>query len=787
MLADPARMLEGLTEPQSEAVRHVDGPLLVLAGPGSGKTTVVTRRIAWLLAQGIPPWQILALTFTNKAAGEMRERVERIVEADLAPRGLTVATFHGFCARLLRRYADAAGVDPRYSIYDTSDQRAAIKRAIAEAGLAERNFTPAAVGSWISGAKNRLQDAEAFAATATDFHSRSVAKAYAAYERIMRASGALDFDDLLLRVALMLRRDEVVRAELQARYRYLLVDEYQDTNQSQLAIATALAAAHRNVMVVGDPDQSIYAWRGADIRNILEFEATYAEARVVPLGQNFRSTGHIVAAADVLVRNNRARKDRPLFTELGDGERPRVEEVLDEHAEAERVLAFLRERHEQDEVAWRSMAVLYRTNALSRVLEDALRHARVPYVIARGTAFYDRREIRDALAYLRVVANPGDDVALRRIVNTPARGIGRTTLDRLDAFAGSIGGSLATAMDRAAEVPGLGARAVKAVSAFATTLAGWREAAAQPVEPGGHELADLFERVVRESGLEESLRSSATEEDYERLENLGELVSAASEFLPPAVEDPGPVPDAAGDAGADGAAAAADGASNAPGDAADGRTPLRELLAAFLEQVALVSDADAIDPERGAVTLMTLHAAKGLEFDVVAVVGLEEGLLPHARSIEAPDDDGLEEERRLLFVGLTRARRHLLVTAARSRTQRGFRERTIASRFLRELPDEHVARASPPATGFLEADDPFLGGGGGAADDFPGWEAAQVDTSGEIRPGALVRHPTFGLGRVETVRRRPAGGSAQVLFQDAGTKTLILEYAPLEVVDPTEL
>lgn len=781
MIADPARMLEGLTEPQAEAVRHVDGPLLVLAGPGSGKTTVVTRRMAWLLGQGIPPWQILALTFTNKAAGEMRERVERLVGMDLAPRGLTVATFHGFCARLLRRYAAEAGVDDRYSIYDTSDQRAAIKRAVSEADLNERNFTPAAVGGWISTAKNQLQDAAAFAESASDFHSRSVAKAYTAYERIMRQSNALDFDDLLLRVALMLQRNETVRLELQERYRYLMIDEYQDTNRTQLTIATALATAHRNIMVVGDADQSIYAWRGADIRNILDFEATYAETKVVPLGQNFRSTGHIVATADVLVRNNQARKDRPLFTELGDGEKPVVVEVTDEHAEADRVIDTLRRLHETEDVPFRSMAILYRTNALSRVLEDGLRHAGVPYVIARGTAFYDRKEIRDALAYLRLLANPGDDVALRRVVNVPTRGIGKTTLDRIAAFALGAGIPLDAAMRRADETPGLGARAIKSVTAFAAMVDGWRETAAVSVQPGGHELADMFERVIREAGLETALRASGSDEDFERLENLGELVSAASEFLPPPIDDPGPVGEAAA-ARASLAELTVDNQSDAP-------VPLRELLSSFLEQVALVSDVDAIDPERGVVTLMTLHAAKGLEFDAVAVVGLEEGLLPHARAVEAPDDDGLEEERRLLFVGLTRARRHLLITSARSRTQRGFRERTIASRFLRELPDEHVSREGLPRSGVATmraSDDPFLGGGG-RGDDFPGWESEQVDTSGAIRPGTLVRHPTFGLGRVETVRRRPAGGSAQVMFRDVGTKTLILEYAPLEVVDPTDL
>ena len=778
MHLDATCLFEGLTEPQAEAVRHVDGPLLVLAGPGSGKTTVVTRRIAWMLGQGIAPWQILALTFTNKAAAEMRHRVETLVSADLAPRGLTVATFHGFCARLLRRYADEAGIDPRFTILDTSDQRAIMKRAIADAGLNDRNFTPATVAAWISNAKNRLQDAAAFSETATEFHTRSIARAFASYEKLMLAASSVDFDDLLLKVALMLRRSADVRAQLQERYRYLMIDEYQDTNHAQFAIATNLAQANRNIMVVGDPDQSIYAWRGADIRNILDFEAAYGHARVIPLGRNFRSTGHIVAVADSLVRNNRARKERPLFTELGDGEPPRVVTVDNEHAEADLVLEALRRVHLEHGVPYRSMAILYRTNALSRVLEDVLRKASVPYVIARGTAFYDRREIRDALAYLRVLANPADETALRRIINEPARGIGRTTLDRIDAFASAHGLTLAAALPRVAEVPGLGARAIKSVAGFAATLEGWRRVAEVRVVPGGHHLTDLFELVIRESGLRRALQASASEEDLERIENLDELISAASEFTPPPADDPGPLVEA----GSDGSTPISD----------EEPVPLREVLGSFLEQVALVSDSDAIDPERGAVTLMTLHAAKGLEFDAVAIVGLEEGLLPHARSVESPDEEGIEEERRLLFVGLTRARRHLVITSARSRAQRGFRERTIASRFLRELPEAHIVREGerPGRGGFggFPLDDPFLSGGGrGGGDDFPGWDESQVDTSGTIRPGVLVRHPTFGLGRVETVRRRPAGGTAEVNFQRAGMRTLVLEYAPLEIVDPSDL
>ncbi|MFK7961281.1 MAG: ATP-dependent helicase [Phycisphaerales bacterium] len=832
MLPDPARMLEGLTDAQRDAVVHVDGPVLVLAGPGSGKTTVVTRRIAWMLQQGIPPWQILAVTFTNKAAGEMRERIQQRVGADLAPRGLTVSTFHALCARLLRRYSEEAGVDPRFTIYDTSDQKAAIKRAISDAQLAERNFTPASVASWISNAKNKLQTAATFERDdAHDFYSRSIARAYKGYETIMRASGAVDFDDLLMRVALMLQSNAGVRTELQDRYRYLMIDEYQDTNLAQLTIARQLAARSRNIMVVGDPDQSIYAWRGADIRNILEFEATYADATVIPLGRNFRSTGHIVAASDALIRNNTARKDKRLFTELGDGERPQVVELPDEHAESERVVGHFRHLHDEHDIPFRSMAVMYRTNALSRVVEDAMRAARLPYVIARGTAFYDRKEIRDALAYLRFTINPGDEVAMRRIINQPARGIGKTSLDRVAAHASAMGLRFGDAINEPAAVPGLGARAIKSIRAFAEMIERWRAAARLAVLPGGHELADLVEMIVRESGLEDALRASAGEEDIDRLENLGELVNAAAEFLPPMDADPGPVdeqgraipapsvvpeappappepmdaldallataepPRSAGDdAQADHDVTSGDFQTDVRPD--DVPRPVGDLLAVFLEQIALVADSDAIDPERGAITLMTVHAAKGLEFDAVALVGLEEGLMPHARAVESGEDDDLEEERRLCFVGMTRARRHLLVTHARSRAQRGFRERTIRSRFLAELPAAHVAMEDlpPGGGGVIRHDDPFLrGGGAGAApiDDFPGWDHAQVGAAvpadGRLAPGAIVRHEKFGLGRVEVVRGRNAQETAEITFERAGRKTIRVAFAPMEAVDPFDL
>ncbi len=735
-------ILDDLTEPQRRAVTHREGALLVLAGPGSGKTTVVTRRVAHLIAGGVPGGAILALTFTNKAAGEMRERIEALLVGLGAPSSMapTVSTFHSFCARLLRRYAEHAGLPPRFSIYDGGDQSDAIKQAIKSAELSSQNWTPSSMASHISSAKNRLLDAAGHAAQAGDYFSRQVAKVYAAYERLLREHDALDFDDLLMRTADLLRRDEEVRRRLQERYRYLLIDEYQDTNHAQFVIAHTLAAGHGNICVVGDPDQSIYGWRGADITNILEFEEHYPSAVVVPLGQNFRSTGHIVAAADGLIRHNRRRKHKDLHTDLGDGERPAAVTVSNEHREASAVADFLKAASEEG-LPWREMSVLYRVNSLSRVLEESLRSAGIPYVIARGTAFYERREIKESLAYLRFLVNGRDEVSLRRILNTPPRGIGKTSEQKIELFAIDRQVPLWEAMRRVQEIGDMAPRAAAAVRKFVGVVEGLRRDAELPADllAAASPLAGLVERVLRESGLEAMYAGSKSEEDAERLANLGELISAGAQHVPP------------------------------PGDEAP-RTTL-DLLASFLESVALVSDADMIDPDRGSVTLLTLHAAKGLEFDVVAMIGLEEGLLPHARAAESDAD--LEEERRLCFVGITRARRRLLLTRAAQRTYRGMVEHTIPSRFLEELPAGAVSRTDQSAAEPL-------------ADRDDAWSRRAIggDASTSAFPvGCIVRHPRFGLGRVEAILRRSSGSSARVAFPTAGTKTLILEYAPLQRVD----
>jgi len=761
MSTDESALLEGLTPNQREAVLHTEGPLLVLAAAGSGKTRVITRRIAYLIGQGIPPWSILALTFTNKAASEMRERVMSLLGDDpRLTRGLTVTTFHSLCARLLRRYADVAnlpGLKADFSIYDSPDQAALVKRVLGDLQLSTSNWPPRSVLSAISNAKNDLLDASAFEARAGDFYSKNIAKVYAGYERALRNAGAVDFDDLLLLTAKMLRESEEVRESCRERWQYLLIDEYQDTNHAQFVIASLLAGEGSasalpdmpegpNICVVGDPDQSIYGWRGADITNILEFEEQYPSAAVITLGENFRSTAPILAVADGLIRNNKRRKHKDLYTRREGGERVQVVMCQNERHEAELICDEFRRLKEEDGLAWRDMAVFYRTNALSRVMEDALRTAGVPYVIARGTAFYQREEVKSALAYLRVVANLADDVSLERIVNTPARGIGKTSLARVQAFAGAQAAPLFEGLRRAADVGELSARAVNAMGAFVTMVEGWTGGGSfMGMEtPAEGELAELVERVVRESGLEAMYRKQAdtsrSEADAERLDNLEELISSARQFEEeydvsgdPAFSDP---------------------------EAQAGVPPLLAMLRAYLESVALVADADTVDPAQGAVTLMTLHAAKGLEFPVVAIIGLEEGLLPHGRANESEAD--LEEERRLCFVGITRAMRTLTLTSATYRTHRGMTERSIPSRFLEELDREHVTVSDQ--AGIDE------------------WEPTVEVTRGRSRPGiatgAIVRHPRFGMGQVV----QADGGRVRVKFRDVGTKTLVLEYARLEVV-----
>ena len=549
-----------LNEPQREAVKHVDGPLLVLAGAGSGKTRVITRRVAHLIEQGIPPWQVLAITFTNKAAGEMRERVDALG----TPRGATVSTFHALCARLLREFAEPAGLQQNFTIYDHNDQLKLVKEAMAKLDLPTDRMPPAKVHAAISNAKNDLQTSDAYARQAGDFFGKKVVEVYRQYEKLLAANNALDFDDLLLRVVYLMRDRQDIRELLGRRYQYILIDEYQDTNHAQYLLAHGMAMEHENLCATGDPDQSIYAWRGADISNIMEFEQDYPSAKVVRLEENYRSSAPILASASRLIARNTQRKEKTLWTKREGGLKVRLLQCPDEHTEAREVAKRIAAYHAGGG-QWGDVAVFYRVNALSRVLEKALREQVIPYAIARGVEFYNRKEIKDVLGYLRVMANPADDLSCARIINVPARGIGATTVGKLEAWAAAHNANLLEACAMSDEA-GLSGTTAKKVQAFADMI---RSMGAAP----GQAVRDIVEEVIRRSGMEKSLGGD-DEDNRQARSNLAELVTTAAEF-----------------------------------DQEFGGS-----LAQYLQQVSLVSDVDRLEGSGGTVTLMTLHAAKGLEF-----------------------------------------------------------------------------------------------------------------------------------------------------------------------------
>ncbi len=735
---------------------HVDGPLLIVAAAGSGKTRVITRRVAHLISLGVPPSSILAITFTNKAAGEMKDRISKAVDRPMRDFGRldqrwpTICTFHSLCLRILRHYATQIGLPSNFSIFDSGDQTRVMKEALKLLELSTTNFAPGAMHGTISKAKNQLITADAYALAAGDFYSRTVARVYKKYQALLDQNNALDFDDLLMRTTLSLRDHPQMLAELQERFQYILIDEYQDTNHAQYVLAHALAMKHRNICVVGDPDQSIYAWRGADIQNILDFEKDYRDAKVVKLEQNYRSTKTILSIAGTLIARNSQRRDKLLWTENAQGEKAKLFLCQDEHDEASVVAGQLKELHDKHGYEWNQMAIFYRMNSLSRIMEDALRQASMPYVMARGVEFYNRKEIKDTLAYLRVIANPADEVSLSRIVNVPTRGIGDSSVKQMQAHAVGSGISLFTAMEQAASVPGLSSRAINSTRAFVDMIKQWRTGPeeftgdlddvfnfdapiAQPTRANSPLATDikkgpiqtLMEDVVRKSGLEAYYKKEGGDEQSE-LANIDQLVNSAAEF------------DREQEAGT---------------------------LDEYLSMISLVSDIDHMKGNGGAITMMTLHAAKGLEFPVVAMLGLEEGCLPHARARDSAEE--LEEERRLCFVGITRAEERLILTKAGYRTIRGLRERTVTSPFLAEMP-----------AGDLEITDR-----GGMSPDYSYGRSGlrSDDKSSKFRAGQLVRHPTFGMGRIISIS---PGSNARVdiQFNQVGQKTLVLEYARLEPV-----
>ncbi len=731
--ADPVeRLLAELNPAQREAVTHGEGPLLVLAGAGSGKTRVLTHRVAWLLATGrTRPSEVLAITFTNKAADEMRERVSTLVGG--VSRAMWVMTFHSACARILRAEAPRLGYKRAFTIYDEADSLRMVKRCMQELELDPKRVAPRAVRAAISAAKNQLIDATDYARAQGGWFEEAVGDVYTLYERRMVEASAMDFDDLLVRTVNLLELFEDVRAKYRRGFPWVLVDEYQDTNRAQYRLLQLIAEEHGNLTVVGDDGQAVYGFRGADIRNILEFERDFPEATVVKLEQNYRSTQTILDAANALIAHNEAQKPKRLWTDQGRGEQLLIAELDDEHSEA-RFVASEIERLAEEGVARDELAVFYRVNAQSRVLEDTLVRFEIPYQVIGGAKFYERAEVKDAVAYLQLLANPADAVSFSRIVNSPRRGIGQQTQARLLSHANTLGQDVWEVFSQPYAVPGLGAAAVKAVGRFAQTMEGLRTRAA-----GTDSVAELLEATLHDSGYIEALEAERTIEAEGRLENLEELVGVAREF----------------DANRE-----LEGESEA--------SPLEE----FLAQISLYSEQDALQESESLVTLMTLHNAKGLEYDAVFMIGCEEGVFPHSRSIE---EGNLEEERRLCYVGVTRARERLWMTFARRRALHGGASWNLPSRFLAELPEELVERRlATTSTGWA------LGAAraqGGIAPPSPKQPSAPPVP---YEVGDDVVHATFGDGVVTGVE---PGSVLVVRFAgDGAERKLMADYAPLKKV-----
>ncbi len=743
-MTQAADLLEGLNPAQREAVESVDGPLLIIAGPGSGKTRVITHRIAYLAqVHGVSPNSILAMTFTNKAAREMRDRLSRLVGAQ--GDALTVGTFHSFCARLLRREAQHLGISSNYSIFDDDDQVSAIRKSLDMAGYDPKRYPPRAVLSTISRAKSMLLDSQGMARQASgDYFEEVCARVYRHYEELLAQNNALDFDDLLLRTVQLFREFPVVLGRYQQRYTYLMVDEFQDTNVAQYRLAQQLAQAHQNFCVVGDPDQSIYSWRSADVRNILNFRADYPRARVISLGQNYRSTATILDAAKGLIATNGQRIDNNLFTENTSGEQVQFTEAYDDDEEAGKVIGEIGRLAREEGFNLGDCAVMYRVNAQSRALEEACLAQGMKYRLVGGTRFYQRREIKDLAAYLRLLYNPQDDVNLSRVINVPPRGLGAKSLQQLGDLAASQGTSMyeatqAVAAAHAARGPcpaRLSTRAAASVAKFTATV-DRLTALSQEIE-----IVKLIDLALEESGLRKHIQDS-DDRPEERWENVLAFRDLANEF--------------------------------------NAETP-PDGLAALLERTALVSQVDEYQDADDSLTLITLHQAKGLEFPVVFIVGLEEGILPHSRSMDSADQ--LEEERRLCYVGMTRAQQKLYLLRA---FRRGFRGGTgggpaIASRFLREIPEDLLSFATLSQSRPASSPEPGRGASIRAA--VLAAAAAAPPSLPALRVGDAVRHRAFGEGVVTACE--PTSSDVEVTVEFArgvGVKRLLLSFAPLEKLD----
>jgi DNA helicase-2/ATP-dependent DNA helicase PcrA len=711
-------LLAPLNPVQREAVLHTEGPVLIVAGAGSGKTRILTHRIAYLISErGVRPQSLLAITFTNKAAQEMATRVEALVGSRIA-RGMWVLTFHSACARILRREHALLGLPSHFSIYDEGDTERVIKMCLDAAGVDAKRFPPRAIAAAIGKAKDNLLTAAETADAAGNWYERTVADLYGEYERRLAAAGAVDFDDLILRTVRLFRDHPEVLEHYQERFRYVLIDEYQDTNRAQYHLVNLLAAKHRNICVVGDADQGIYSWRGATIQNLLDFEHDYPDAEEFILDQNYRSTRTILEVANALIENNLQRKPKNLWTEAEHGTPVVRYRAEDEHDEAWFVAQEVeRLVTDQAEHAYGDIAVFYRTNAQSRVVEDVFMKAGIPYRVVGGVRFYERREIKDTLAYLRALVNPQDAVSVRRIINTPKRGIGDQTVAALEGFARDEGVPLVEACRRVEEIAVLSPRATSAVKGFVDVMDRLGIRLGEDARP-----SRMVEAAFTESGYLTELDAERTVEAESRKENLRELVGVGAEF--------------------------------------EARFP-DSGLPEFLEQIALVTEQDEYDEASSSVTLMTLHNAKGLEFEVVFIVGMEDGIFPHFRSMT--DADELEEERRLAYVGITRARRRLYLAHAWSRMLFGASSYNPPSRFLGEIPAELIEDLEQPAA---------RGDG----------EVVAPGAPPEVSAGDTVVHDRYGEGVVMSVSGAGHDAEAVVMFQDEGEKHLLLAYAPLRRV-----
>lgn len=730
-------IFDTLNDRQCEAVKHTEGPLLITAGAGSGKTKVLTCRIAHLLELGVAPYRILAITFTNKAAKEMKERVTNLVGAQAD--SIWLSTFHSFCAKLLRFEVDGFhGYTRNFTIYDSSDQLVLVKDCLKKLNLDDKQFMPRSVLGTISSAKNVLMDAKAFAAQASDFYEQKVADVYALYQEKLRENNAVDFDDLLFLAVRLLQENEEVREKYQSRFQYILVDEYQDTNHAQYALTKILAARWRNICVVGDADQSIYAWRGADIRNIIDFTRDYPDAASIKLEQNYRSTKTILHAANAVIDNNESRPKKTLWTENPAGNKIIHYQAQTEHDEADYIAGVIYNRHEISHEPYGDMAILFRTNAQSRVLEEKLMRYAIPYTMVGGTKFYDRKEIKDVLAYLRLLYNPEDSLSLTRIINVPKRNIGATTMEHVAAYAEEQGISLFEALSSTDEIP-VTKRARTSLENFAAMIFDLLN------DIEGKDVLSLIETVIKQTGYGDMLDKEAEHDPQgeSRKENVGEFLSVAKDYMD----------------------------SNPDGNLQD-----------FLENVALVSDVDDFESSDSKVTLMTLHAAKGLEFPVVFLTGLDEGLFPHSRTLLDPAQ--VEEERRLAYVGITRAERQLYVTNATTRTMYGRISAYMPSRFLAEIPlqfmeDYHRKSAMPQSrTTAVPGKQRVSILTKPVASSLPKKHAV-TDT---FAKGDKVRHKIWGIGTVLDVIGEGPNMQMKIQFPTKGVRQVVVKYAPLEKI-----